>query len=83
MLTGPNPLRMPAYTGAMPTVVTLICTCRRRHVVLTGVADAELVRAAAEARGAVYVDARRVPFMNCECGEALDFTMGETAETVM
>lgn len=85
MLIGPNPLRLPAYSGELPAVVTLTCACRRRYVVLTGVADlgAKLVREAAEARGRVYVDARAVPFMNCDCGEALDFSTGADIEAVM
>jgi hypothetical protein len=85
MLTGSSPLRLPDYSGMLPAVVLLTCSCRLRYVVLTGVADqgADLVRAQAEARGAVFIDAREVPFMNCGCGEALDFSTDEAEGRVM
>lgn len=46
MLTGKNPLHLPAYSGALPAVLTFSCECRRRYVVLTSIADAgaEMVR---------------------------------------
>lgn len=82
MLIGNGPLRLPAYTGEQPAVLTITCDCRRRYVVLTGAADAgaEMVRREAERRGAVYVDARVEPFKLCVCGQALDFTT--TVETL-
>ena len=85
MLTGKNPLTLPAYTGQQPAVLTLSCACRRRYVVLTGVADAgaELVRREAERRGAQFVDARVEPFKLCECCQALDFSTTVEALAVM
>jgi hypothetical protein len=81
MLEGKNPLHLPAYTGALPAVLTVTCGCRRRYIVLTGVADAgaEMVRREAEVRGALYVDARVTPFMFCGCGAALDFSTCDAA----
>lgn len=85
MLIGKNPLHLPAYTGALPAVLTVTCRCLSRFVVLTGVVDAgaEMVRREAEARGAVFVDARVEPFKLCECGEALDFSLAIEVAGVM
>lgn len=85
MLTGENPLRLPAYSGKLPAVLTVTCCCLSRYVVLTGVADAggELVRREAERRGALFVDARLEPFKQCACGQVLDFTNGEASAAVM
>jgi hypothetical protein len=80
MITG-----IPPYSGSQPAVLTLSCECRRRYVVLTGVANAgaELVRQEAERRGATFVDARVEPFKLCECGQALDFSTALEALPVM
>lgn len=87
MLTGKNPLSIPAYTGALPAVVPVRCVCGIRYAVFTGavvVADGpELVKARAEANGRRFVDARQVPFMNCACGQVLDFGAGDVCEMVM
>jgi hypothetical protein len=85
MLTGDKPLALPAYSGEQPAVLTITCDCRRRYVVLTGVADqgAQFVRQEAERRGARFVDARVEPFLICECGQSLDLAAGDVAEMVM
>jgi hypothetical protein len=85
MLIGNKPLSMPAYTGALPAVMVVRCKCSLRYIVLTGVADAgaELVRREAEWRGAVFVDARVTPFLNCRCGQPLDFCVSLEASRVM
>jgi hypothetical protein len=74
MLIGKGRLRLPAYTGAQPAVLTITCECRQRYVVLTGVADAgaELVRREAERRGAVFVDARETPHLALAAERAED-----------
>jgi hypothetical protein len=84
-LIGTTPLHLPAYTGAQPAVLTITCECRRRYVVLTGVADAgaQLVRQEAERRGARFVDARVEPFVLCDCGLSLDLAAGDVAGLVM
>jgi len=38
--------------------------------------------ARAEQFGAQLIDAREMPFMNCECGVFLDFTTEETARVM-
>jgi hypothetical protein len=80
MITG-----IPPYSGTQPAVLTISCDCRRRYVVLTGVADAgaEMIRREAERRGALFVDARLTPFKMCECGQSLDFTTAFEALAVM
>ena len=82
MMNRTNPLRLPPYTGATPAVVTVTCVCSQRYVVISGEADAcgEQVRRQAEARGAIVVDARRQPFMNCACGSPLDFSTDVSGE---
>jgi hypothetical protein len=58
-----------------------------RYAVFTGaivVGDGfELVKARAEADGLLFVDARAMPFMNCECGKALNFSPCESVELLM
>lgn len=87
MLIGDGPLRLPPYSGALPAVVPVRCPCGLRYIVFTGAVvigeGCELVKARAEADGLLFVDARAVPFMNCECGEALDFSPCEFAELLM
>jgi hypothetical protein len=53
------------------------CICRARFRVFTGCEDHQAQFAEREAAqlGAVFVDARRTPFMICECGRALDFSL--------
>lgn len=88
MLTGKNPLKLPAYDGRQPVECSVRCECGRRYVVLTGagiVGDAESrARERAEQMRAVFVDARKTPLMNCgQCDAPLDFTTGESVEMVM
>jgi hypothetical protein len=87
MLEGKNTLHLPAYSGALPAVVTVRCVCGRRYAVFTGAAvigdGCELVKANAEARGMVFVDARVEPFKLCPCGQVLDFALTDAREMVM
>ncbi|MGA9773682.1 MAG: hypothetical protein WBV94_31920 [Blastocatellia bacterium] len=64
------------------------CSCARRYLVFTGagavIGDAPgRVRERAGQMQARFIDAREIPFMNCECGELLDFTADDTALVVM
>jgi hypothetical protein len=69
---------IPNYTGALPVEYSLRCACKLRYVVFTGKgamigdAKARAEERAAEMR-AVFVDAREIPFMICECNQVLDF----------
>jgi hypothetical protein len=77
MLEGKSALYLPAYSGAMPAVLTVTCRCLSRYVVVMRATDrgGEMVRAEAVKRGAVFVDARVTPFMLCpSCGVELDFS---------
>jgi len=49
---------------------------------LIGEAEGRARARAVELR-ATFIDAREVSFMNCECGELLDFTPGDACERVM
>jgi hypothetical protein len=69
----------PDCTGALPIEYSLRCVCGRRFMIFTVagpmIGDAESgARERAGQMQARFVDARETPFMNCECGEALDFT---------
>jgi hypothetical protein len=63
MNIGKNPLHLPAYTGALPAVVPVRCTCGLRYAVFTGsvvIAEGcELVKARAEAKGQQFVNDSR------------------------
>jgi hypothetical protein len=77
MITG-----LPPY-GALPIEYSMRCLCDRRFVVFTGarqsIGDAEgRARERAANLGATFVDARSTPFMNCECGQALEFLPDES-----
>ena len=81
MITG-----LPDYS--VPIEQSIRCVCGLRYVVFTGGSDFD--QAALEAAldrasrmNAQFVDARIIPFMNCSCGLALDFTTVEFCETVM
>ena len=76
MLTG-----LPSYR--LPIEIGVRCLCGRYYVVFTGegqsFGDAEgRARDRAVNMKAAFVDARQVPFMNCECGQLLDFTVDVT-----
>lgn len=84
MLIGDGPLSIPPYGAATPAVVNITCVCRQRYVVINGEPDecGERVRRLAARRGALVVDARTHPFLNCACGEPLDFSAGDCAGPV-
>jgi hypothetical protein len=68
---------IPPYTDALPIEYSLRCSWARRYVVFTGSKMIGDVKARAKERatimGATFVNARTTPFMQCECGQALDF----------
>ena len=73
MMTG-----LPPYSGALPIEYSLRCACARRYLIFTGmgriVGDAEVrAKQRAEEMKAMFVDSRETPFMQCSCGQALDF----------
>ena len=73
MITG-----LPPYSGELPIEYSLRCVCARRYLVFTSMgAIISDSRARAKERAAqmkaLFIDARLIPFMNCECGQALDF----------
>ena len=78
MITG-----IPNYNGEVPIEYYLRCLCGRRYVVYTG---AGLVIGSAESRAreraehmqAQFIAAREIPFMNCACGQTLDFIPGDS-----
>ncbi|HKS39366.1 MAG TPA: hypothetical protein VJX74_02045 [Blastocatellia bacterium] len=77
MITG-----IPNYTGALPIEYSLRCSCARRYVVFTGmgvqIGDAMgRAKERATEMKARFIDARSTPFMNCECGELLEFLPDE------
>ena len=68
MITG-----LPAYVP--PQLQEVRCPCGSLYLVHTGAGEERATegREHAEVRGARFVDARRTPFLQCECGQALDF----------
>jgi hypothetical protein len=73
MITG-----IPDYTGTLPIEYSLRCVCGLRYLVFTRqgamIGDAESrARERAEKMQAQFIDARSTPFMNCDCGEVLEF----------
>lgn len=70
MITG-----LPGYVP--PVVEDVYCHCRAHYRVFVGVEDYQAQFAEKEAGelGAVFVDARVMPFVICECGQALDFAI--------
>ncbi len=74
MITG-----LPQYQP--PIEQSLRCLCGQRFVVYTGggIGEAQArARERASWMSARFIDARVVPFLNCECGQFLDFTIEET-----
>jgi hypothetical protein len=66
------------YTGATPIEYSLRCACGLRYLIFTGqgamIGDAEgRAKERAERMNAAFIDARSNPFMNCACGQSLDF----------
>jgi hypothetical protein len=70
MITG-----LPTYMP--PVVEDVYCICRTHYRVFVGVEDYQAQFAEREAMelGAVFVDARRMPFIACACGQALVFAV--------
>jgi hypothetical protein len=58
-----------------PVVEGVRCDCARYYRVYVGCHDYQSRMAEKEAEdiGAVFIDARRVPFYQCPCGRQLDF----------
>lgn len=78
MITG-----LPPYQ--VPIEQSLRCVCGRRFVVYLGGGMGEAEARARERAGilrAELIDARKIPFMNCECGEFLDFAIEDAAAMV-
>ena len=78
---------IPDYTGALPIEYSLRCSCARRYLIFTGmgriVGNAEVrAKLRAEEMKATFVDSRVTPFMQCSCGQLLDFT-SDDCESVM
>ena len=69
MITG-----LPAYKP--PIVEDVHCLCRAYYRVFVGVEDYQSVFAEKEAAmlGAIFIDARRSPFVTCARGQTLDFS---------
>jgi hypothetical protein len=68
---------LPPY-GALPIEYSLRCLCARRYLIFTGmgriVGDGEVrAKQQAEEMKATFVDSRSTPFMQCSCGQVLDF----------
>jgi hypothetical protein len=66
---------LPPYTP--PVVESVYCYCRAHYQVFVGVEvyQARFAEKEAKEMGAVFVDARRTPFYQCECGQVLDFAL--------
>lgn len=81
MITG-----LPQYNP--PISQTLRCNCSAYYLVYLGAGEQfdrkafEAAREDATRRGAQFVDARIIPFMNCRCGEPLMF-VDDAAAMVM
>lgn len=77
MITG-----IPNYNGSLPAEYSLRCSCARRYLVFTGakiIGDSEgRARERAAQMQAQFIDARSTPFMQCACGQSLDFTSEES-----
>lgn len=78
---------IPNYDGSLPVEYSIRCLCSRRFLVFTGakiVGDAEgRAKERAGQLNATFVDLRQTPFMSCDCGEVIDFTVTDEAVTVM
>lgn len=78
---------IPNYSGALPIEYSLRCLCGLRYLVFTGmgrtVGDAmSRAKERAEQQKAHFIDARQNPFMNCSCGQLLDFLPDESARVM-
>jgi hypothetical protein len=66
-------------TGLPPHIPPLVegvrCHCGRFYAVYTGSCDvqARLAEKEAEENGVRFVDAKHEPFIQCDCGQVLDF----------
>lgn len=73
---------IPDYSGAVPVQYSLRCVCHRRYLIFTGAqvggdAESRARERATEIR-AQFIDSQSTPFMNCECGQLLDFLSDES-----
>ena len=89
MLIGKNPLKLPPYGDRPPVEYSARCFCGLCYLSFNPqspdrVGDAE-ARAREHARHlqARFVNSEPEPFVMCECGQALDFTLMDTGELVM
>lgn len=82
MITGLPDYRTPIEQGVR-------CLCLRYYIVFIGGTQVDdlacnIARERAGQMSAQFVDARIVPFMDCDyCGLMLDFTLNDAAELVM
>jgi hypothetical protein len=81
MITGLPPL-------VAPIEQSIRCVYGLRYVVFIGGSDfdqaaCEAARDRASQMNAQFVDARIVPFMQCRCGDLLDFTAMDSCELLM
>ena len=71
---------IPPYTT--PTEQTLRCLCGRFYLVRLAPGEdrgLDQTRDRADELGAIFIDTRSTPFMNCDCGQMLDFTSEASA----
>jgi hypothetical protein len=74
---------IPPYSDRPPIEYSLRCLCARRYLVFTGMGAmigyaSGRAKERAEDMKAMFIDARSTPFMNCECGEALEFLLDDS-----
>jgi hypothetical protein len=72
---------IPNYTSATPIECSVRCPCGLRYLIFTG-DDGSAAKQRAVEMQATLIDTRQTPFMNCACGQVLDFTADE-CERVM
>lgn len=80
MITG-----IPPY-DPQPIEQSLRCGCGLRYLVLMrdSIGDAEgRAKERAKVIHATFIDARQIPFMNCSCGQFLDFMVEDQTMMVM
>jgi hypothetical protein len=68
---------IPPYTNIPPVECSVRCACGLRYLIFTGDDESGAQPRAVE-MGATFINAREVPFMNCECGQVLDFTTDDS-----
>jgi hypothetical protein len=89
MLEGKGPLYLPPYSDRAPVEYSVRCFCGARYLIFNpqspGVfGDAESrARARAGQMHVQFINSELEPFVMWVCGQALDFTAGESVELVM